>query len=408
MMMPGSETSYWLETMPPGRFPKLERSLRADAVIVGGGICGLSTAYLLKKSGLKVAVVEKDTIGAGTSGHTTGKITSQHGLAYGELMQRLGKKAARDYGQANQAALEEIRKIVVAENINCDWQYEDNYVFTAQKEQVGAFRREAAAAAEAGLPASFETSTPLPFNVAGAVRFSRQAAFHAGKYMAGLARGVNGGGSYVFERTRAIGIRDGGPGKVRTAGGMITAGHIIVATNVPTFPLIARGAYCAAEYPQKSYVIASRVPTKLRGMYISPDRMHYSILPVTSGKDRLLLIGGESHVPGTRFNSETRYQRLADYARQHFGVEQIDYRWSARDYLAYDDVPLVGQVYPWSQHLYTATAFRKWGLTNTMAAAMILSDRIRGKESPWAETFDTMRLSPIMSIPKVIKEKLVG
>jgi glycine/D-amino acid oxidase-like deaminating enzyme len=136
-------------------------------------------------------------------------------------------------------------------------------------------------------------------------------------------------------------------------------------------------------------------------MYISPDKGHYSILPVTDNGQKLLLIGGENHTPGLR-SSRPRYQRLANYAQEYFGLESTDYHWKGMDYLSYDDVPLIGKIYPWSKHLYTATGFMKWGLSTSMVAAIILRDTIQGQPNPWASTFNSMRTKPITSIPHTI------
>jgi glycine/D-amino acid oxidase-like deaminating enzyme len=141
-------------------------------------------------------------------------------------------------------------------------------------------------------------------------------------------------------------------------------------------------------------------------MYISTDKNEYSILPVSSGKDNLLLIGGEGHIRDFKFNKKTRARRLADYAHQRFGVQTIDYRWSAWDYQAYDNIPLVGKMYPWSKHLYIVSAFRKWGLSNSMVSAMILRDLIANQKNEWAEIYNPLRSSPIKSIPKVAKQYL--
>jgi glycine/D-amino acid oxidase-like deaminating enzyme len=404
--LPRDTKSYWMDTTEYPEYPPLEGEIEVDVTIIGAGITGLTTAYLLKKSGLRVAVIEKDTIGAGVSGHTTGKVTSQHNLIYDKLTKRLGKDTARIYGQANQSAISVIADIIKKESIDCDWHHEDSYVYTTDSSKLEQFKNEAAAAQECGLPASYETSSELPFSIAGAVKFTNQASFHIRKYLLGLASAINGDGSCIYEHSHVIGIHEGSPCRVSTREGKVLSKDIVVATNVPTFPLLARGTYCIAEYPKQSYIVAGRLKENFEGMYISPDKENYSILPVNYGKDRLLLIGGESHIPGTRLNTARRFQRLANYAEKNFGITSIEYKWSHRDYLGYDDMPLIGKLYPWSKHTYTATAFMKWGLTNGTMAATILSDLIQSKTNPLSITFNPHRITTVTSIPKVIGENL--
>ncbi len=405
LKLPGTEVSYWKSFYDKPLYPQLRVDLDIDAVIVGGGITGLTTAYLLKQSGLRVAVLEKNRIGSGTTGGTTGKVTSQHGLIYAELQKRLGQKTARIYGEANQTALERISQIIDQEKIDCGWERDDNYVYTADPKQIDKLRAEAKIAAELGLPASFETTLTLPFEVLGAVKFANQAKFNAQKYVLGLAKAVHGQGSYVFENSNVASFHDGRPAFVRTKTAKITCKDIIVATKMPAAPLAARFACAAWEYPTTSYIVAGWSDSRLKGMYISPDKKHYSILPISTGDKQLLLIGGEKHIPGLGSPAK-RHQRLANYAQEHFGISSIAYRWKAMDYLAYDDVPLIGKVYPWSKHLYTATGFHKWGLSTSMVAGTILHDLITGQENPWAATFNSIRLKPITSIPHAIAKFL--
>ncbi len=409
LKLPKDKDSYWREAYPAQNiYPALTKNLAVDVAIVGGGITGLTAAYLLKQSGLRVAVLEKATVGGGTTGRTTGKVTSQHNLIYAELQKQSGQAAAKVYGEANQAAIGQVEAIVQAEKIDCEWRRDDNYVFTADPEQVGSFKQEAKVAAELGLPATFETSVPLPFEVQGAVKFTNQAKINSQKYLLGLAQAVNGNGSYVFEHSNVTGIRDGTPGRVKTKKATVTATHIIVATNVPTMPLMARGTCCLLEYPKESYIVAGKLEKAVTGMYISPDEHEYSILPIEENGERRILIGGESHISGLRGSTNARYQRLADYAEKRFGVTTITHRWSDRDYLSYDNIPLVGKLYPWSKNLYVATAFMKWGLSNGTVAAMILHDLITGKDNSWAATFSSSRSKPIKSIPKIAAKYLTG
>lgn len=406
--MLSTEQSLWREAYQASLYPCLSGELEVDVVIVGAGITGLTAAYLLKQSGLTVAVLDKDSVGGGTTGRTTGKVTSQHSLIYNDLSKRLGKDKARLYGQINQAAIEQVAAIVKHEKLDCGWTRDDNYVYTTAKEQVKELQAEAAIAAELGLPASFETQPPLPFAAQGAVKFSNQAKIHSQQYVLGLAGVVEGAGSYVFEMSNVIGIRDGRTVRVRTKRGKVKASHAIVATNVPTMPLLARGSYCILEYPMESYIVAGRADKKITGMYISPDDTNYSILPFEHDGEQFLLVGGESHLSGLRGNKQARYDRLARYAEKHFGMKTVDFRWSDRDYLSYDGLPLVGKTYPWSKHIYVASAFRKWGLSNGTAAAKILHDRILGIENPAAKIFDPNRLSPIASIPRVAAQFITG
>jgi glycine/D-amino acid oxidase-like deaminating enzyme len=385
-------------------YPKLKDDIEVDVAVVGGGKTGVETAYNLSEAGLKVAVLEQYNLGAGTTGHTTGKVTSQHNLIYAKLVDHLGKKAAKLYAEANESAIKVIDEILNKEKIDTGWQRADNFVFTTQTDQVREFEREAKAAANLGLPASFVKRSDLPFPIAAAVKFANQAHFSAQKYIDGLAKKIVKKGGMIFENGAVKHFQDGDRPVIKTDHGSVTAKDVIVATNVPTKPLLARFSYCAYEYPQMSYIVAGKPKIKLKGMYISPDDEHYSLLPV----GETLLVGGENHIPAplTALTAKKRYQKLAEYGAKNFGIEKIDYRWKARDYIGYDGVPIVGKMYHWSKHLYVATGFKKWGLTNSTVAAMILRDTILGDVNPWAEIYDPHRPSLIKSIPYAVKEHL--
>lgn len=408
IQLPDNEAAYWHAAAKLPHYKPLLKNLAVDVAIVGGGITGLTAAYLLKRAGLKVAVLEKRTVGSGTTGRTTGKVTSQHNLFYHDLAKRLGDRTAHLYGAANQAGLRQVENIIKQAKIDCDWQRDDNYVYTASPKKAEKFYLESQTAQRIGLPASFVSSAPLPFHIEAAVKFTNQAKFNSQKYLGGLAKVIHGDGSFVFEHSNVIGIHDGEPCRVRTGQGRLSAKHIVVATNVPTLPLMARGAFCLLEYPTESYIVLGRTNGQLTGMYISPDKHHYSILPIKTNGQQLLLIGGESNVSGVRINKEKKYRKLAAYAAKHFGVNEILNKWSDRDYSTYDGPPLVGRMYPWSKHLYVASASRKWGLTNGTAAAMTLRDLITGQPNEWAVVFSPQRLKPITSFPRAAFKQIIS
>lgn len=403
--LPDAAKSLWREASPGRIYPSLKGEVYVDVVIVGGGITGITAGYLLKRRGLRVAVVEKDTIGGGTTGRTTGKVTSQHSLTYAELEKIAGSEHAQVYAEANQQAVVLVQKIIESEKIDCDWEQADNYVFTDDPDQRKRFRAEAEAAKKFGLPAELVTETPLPFKVQAAIKFAGQGKMTAQKYVQALAERIDGDECYVFEGSKVNYLQDGEPCFVSTRRGKVFARHCIVATNVPTLPLAARGGYCILEYPTESYIIAAPASGKLEGMYISPDKKHYSILPVRFGDQNYLLIGGGGHLSGLRISKRLRYERLVKYAEQYFGITNVTHKWADRDYIAYDKIPLIGPLYPWSKHMYVGSAFRKWGLSNGTVAAMILTDMITGKPNRWAETFSPQRTRPIKYIPQSVIEQ---
>lgn len=395
---PDNSDSYWLRDGTNVVYPSLHEDIEADVVIVGGGITGLTIAYVLKQTGRKVAVLERRTIAGGTTSGTTGKVTSQHGLAYAELVKHFGQQNMQHYADIYTTAMHDIESLITSEGMDCDWSQQDNYVYTTDKDRIRQFKNEAEIAVKLGLPASFETDLQLPFEVHGAVKFANQAQFDSNKYCHELAKRIDGDGSYVFEQSKATGFEDGAPARVKTKHGSVIAKQIIVATLVPTLPLIGRVTYGLFESPQTSYIVAGKTDSTLQGMYISPDQDHYSILPVRNGDEQYVLIGGEAHLPGIG-RAGPRHDKLARYAKQWFDVNDIEYRWGAMDYTAYDNLPLIGKLYPWSRYVYAASGFKKWGLSTSMVAAIILRDLINDTPTPVSHLFRTNRLSAPLALP---------
>jgi glycine/D-amino acid oxidase-like deaminating enzyme/nitrite reductase/ring-hydroxylating ferredoxin subunit len=387
--LPGRPASLWLETSSKSDYPRLEKAVTVDVAVVGGGIAGVTTALLLKEAGATVALVESGRVGTGVTGYTTAKVTSLHGLTYSKLVSSFGEDGARVYGEANQAGLERIARFVEELEIDCDFRRKPNYTYSELPEERGRIEEEVATAVRLGLPAAFTQTTDLPFAVAAAIRFDDQAEFHPHKYVLALAARIPGEGSHVFERSPVLGVDDGDPCVVETGAGSVTADQVVIATHMP---LLDRGLYFARVHPERSYVVAARLRGGApSGMYLSTESPAHSIRAHPFDGGELLLVGGESHKTGQRDSSE-RFRALARWAEARFDVEQIEYRWATQDNMPADGMPFVGRLWPLSGRLYTATGFRKWGLANGTAAAMILRDLILGRPNAWASTFDPQRL----------------
>jgi glycine/D-amino acid oxidase-like deaminating enzyme/nitrite reductase/ring-hydroxylating ferredoxin subunit len=390
-----------METAPSPGYPPLAEDIAVDVAVVGGGITGVTAALLLKQAGATVAVLEARSVGSGTTGYTTAKVTSLHRLVYSKLASTFGERGARVYGEANQAGLERIARFADELDIECDLRRKANYTYASHESELGDVEQEAELAARLGLPATFTTDLDLPYEVAGAVRFEDQAEFHPRRYVLGLAAHVTGDGSRLFEHTRVQSVDQGDPCRLLANGREVEARHVIVATGMP---ILDRGLYFARQTPHRSYCVAVRVRGQApQGMYISAGDPTRSIRSHPVGGGELVLIGGEGHKPGTG-DPAASYRRLEDWARRHFDVESVAYRWASQDYMPADGMPYVGRLWPFSDRVLTATGFRKWGLANGTAAAMMLCDRILGTENPWASTFDSTRVKPLAAAPAIAKE----
>ena len=400
----GEPRSLWVATAGTTDYPVLRGDLSVDVAVIGAGVAGLTAALALKRAGQNVAVIETARVGTGVTGHTTGKVTSLHRLAYTELARRHGNGTARTYGQANHAAIEHVAQLVVSEGIDCDFRRVANYTYAESDGTLDLVRAEASLAARLGLPAAFTTEVPLPFAVKGAVRFDGQAQIHAVKYLHGLARSVNGEGSFVFEETRAQHVRDGSPVVVNTENGTVRARNVIVATNVPWG---GQGLFYLRSHPHRSYLVAGRVDTPpLDATFISVDEPMRSILTARVNGANYVLAGGEGHRVSEPGDTAARYRRLAAYARDRLGVDKVAYRWSTQDGMPLDGLPYVGRMSPNSKHVYVITGLRKWGLSNGTAAALMLTDTLTGRENPWAPVFNSNRITPVASAGRFMKENL--
>jgi len=391
-------TSFWVDTGPPQpERPALDEHVRADVAVIGGGIVGVTTALLLQEAGARVVLLERNRIGCGVTGYTTAKVTSQHGMIYSRLRSTFGASRARDYGDANEAALAWIAGRVERDGIDCDFRRKAAYAYvTSNRAQA---EEEAQAAAAAGLPAAFTEATPLPYAVAGAVRFDDQAEFHVRKYLLALAGRLEGG---VYERSHAVEVDTDENCVVKTPGGRVTADRVVVATH---YPFLDRSLAFVRVHPERSYAIVCRIAgSPPDGMFISGDTPTRSVRAVPRDGDELLLVGGEGHRTGSGGDTEERYRRLERFAREHWDVERVEYRWSAQDGSTIDSVPYVGRLTPRSDRVLMATGFAKWGMTGGTAAALILADLLAGRDNPWASLFDPYRFNARASVPRLIKE----
>ena len=362
--------SLWKQTVSLPTFPPLGQDIQTDVLIIGGGMAGLLCAYLLTRDGVDCTLIEAGRLCGGVTGNTTAKITSQHGLIYDKLTREFGAETARMYLRANEEALAQYHAL--SRSIPCDFEERDSFVYST--DDLRPIERELDALERMGFDAVFAKDLPLPTAVTGAVRFPRQAQFHPLKFIGGILPGLR-----IYEHTKA---REFVGTTVLTGHGKIKAQKIIVATH---FPLLNRhGAYFLKLYQQRSYVLALEGAADVDGMYV--DRAEQGLSFRNHGG--MLLLGGGSHRTGKQGGG---WETLSAFAKTHYPQAREVGRWATQDCMTLDGVPYVGQYSGRAKGLYVATGFNKWGMTSSMAAAMVLRDVVQERKNPYEALFSPSR-----------------
>lgn len=393
--------SFWIATTPKTNYPSILKNLEIDVVVIGGGIVGITSAYLLKQQGKKVALIEAKKIIEGVTGHTTGKITSLHDLIYKHLIHTFGKENALIYANGQEAGLKLIESLIKENKIDCDFTKAAAYTYTNDEKQLENIEKEVDAAKDLGLPASFVINTDLPFSIKGAVCFRNQAHFHPRKYLLALAKLIEGNGSYIFENTRVLDAKEESLCEVITDKGNIKTKDIIVATH---YPILNKGMpYVPSITPKRSYALEIEIKEKVpKGMYINIESPFFSVRPAKKGLKEVLIITGEEHKTGQADNTKDYYLKLEKTARKKFNIKSVNYKWSTQDNYTIDRVPYIGKYNKGSKHLFTATGFGGWGMTSGTLSAIILSDIILGRSNPFANFFDKDSRSSLKSVKNFI------
>ena len=362
--------SIWTRTAEPPQFAPLDGDLKTDVLVIGGGLAGLLCAYWLDRAGVDCALVEADRLCGGATGNTTAKLTFQHGLIYSKLLREFGPEKARLYLEANRGALGKYREL--CRGIDCDFEERDACVYALTDRRK--LDRELEALSRLGFPAEYVETPALPMPTAGTVKFSKQAQFHPLKFAAAIAKGLR-----IFERTKVLEL---GPGTAVTNHGTVTAEKIVVATHFPV--LNKHGAYFLKLYQHRSYVLALENAPAVGGMYVDEGEKGLSFRDCGD----CLLLGGGGRRTGKKGGG---WRELEEFAKQHYPQARVAARWAAQDCMTLDGVPYAGLYSRGTEGLYAATGFNKWGMTSSMAAALLLADLVRGRENPYAELFGPSR-----------------
>ena len=373
--------TLWSDTSEKLSFDRLCEDIRCDVLVVGGGMAGLLCAYMLSSAGVDCVLAEAKRICGGITKGTTAKITSQHGLIYHKLIKRFGEDGARAYYRSNERALEEYRRL--CRDIDCDFEEKDNYIYSLNGTAV--LERELEALQKIGASAHYVKDLPLPFQTSGAVMLPHQAQFHPLKF----AHGIAGRGLRIYENTK---VRELGEGVALTDSGKIKAKKIIIATHFPV--LNKHGMYFAKLHQHRSYALGLVGTARTEGdfgMYLDEAENGLSFRK----HGDVLIFGGGGHRTGERGGG---FGVLESFAGKYYPNAEIKYKWAAQDCISLDGVPYIGEYSSKTEGLYVATGFNKWGMSSSMVAATVLTDKILGRKNADAYIFSPSRsmLHPLL------------
>ncbi|UJL48273.1 FAD-dependent oxidoreductase [Virgibacillus sp. NKC19-16] len=389
--LPESPKSYWKDSVDLPDFPQLKEDLEVDVVIVGGGLTGITTAYLLANEGFKVALLEANKLLNGTTGHTTAKITAQHGLIYDEFIQNIGESKARLYYEASTKALNFIKETVNEQNIDCDFIEQDAYLYATTEKYARKLENEARAYEKLGIDGEMVDSIPFNIDIKKGLVMKKQAQFNPLKYLANLVQGIVDKGGQIFENTTCVNVETGKHPKVLTHNKKsVTGNYVIACSHFPFYE--GMGLYSARMHADRSYILAVKTKEDYPGgMYVSADDPVRSLRSVTINGEEMVLVVGESHQTGQGMDTMEHYKALESFSQNVFEVDKILYRWSAQDLVTQDKVPFIGAITSNQPNIMVATGFRKWGMTNGTVAALLFRSRILGRSNDYDKLFAPSR-----------------
>jgi glycine/D-amino acid oxidase-like deaminating enzyme/nitrite reductase/ring-hydroxylating ferredoxin subunit len=411
----GHTTSVWMGTTEVPQFQPLTQDVRANVCIVGAGIAGMTTAYLLARAGRAVVLIDDGPIGGGETSRTTAHLTAALDDRYYNIAKLHGDEGARLAAESHMSAIHRIETIASMEDIDCDFQRVEGYLFLGGNDQRKELERELEATHRAGInDTQLVDRIPFDFWDSGpALRFPRQATFHPIKYLKGLARAILRDGGKIYTGVHAEKIEDGEPARVTTSEGyVIGADNVVMCTNTPVNDWLIIHSKQAA---YRTFAIGAQIPrgSVPHGLYWdTPHPYHY--VRIQQGEDSagreldhdILIVGGEDHKTGQANDADERFLRLEQWTRERFPmIGSVQYRWSGQvmepvDYMAY-----IGRNPGGDEHIYIATGDSGNGMTHGTIAGIILNELIQGRKHQWAKLYDPSRVK-LRATPEYLKENI--
>jgi glycine/D-amino acid oxidase-like deaminating enzyme/nitrite reductase/ring-hydroxylating ferredoxin subunit len=405
----GKNNSIWMTTADVPQYPALTEDLNTNVCVIGAGIAGMTTAYLLAREGKSVVVLDDGPIAGGESGRTTAHLVNALDDRYFEIERIHGEKGARLAAQSHTDAVKKIEDIVAEENIDCDFSRLDGYLFMPPGGEIEYLERELEAIHRAGLTnvRLIDRAPIRDYNTGAALLFPGQAQFHPVKYLDALARAIERNGGRLFTRTHVEKVEGGKDAIITARGGRTVRAHsAVVATNTPVNDWLA---IHTKQAPYRTYVIGALVPKNSvpRALYWDTfDPYHYVRLQPLSAAHDVLIVGGEDHKTGQAHDTDERFDRLESWARQLFPmIEFVEFHWSGQIMEPVDGLAYIGRNPLDRDNVFIATGDSGNGMTHGTIAGMLITDLIQGRDNEWEKLYDPTR-KPLRAIAEYAKENI--
>jgi glycine/D-amino acid oxidase-like deaminating enzyme/nitrite reductase/ring-hydroxylating ferredoxin subunit len=395
--------SLWRATHELRRFTPVSRDFDIDVAIAGGGISALTAAVVLARAGRRVAVLERDAIASGETGHTTAHLTEAVDCRYRTIAKDFGEDSARLVAESSRTAIDWIERIGATDGRDVGFARVPGFLYTEHRFDIETLAEELDAAHRAGCAVAWVDEVPLPFKTFGGIRWNHQAQIHATAYLEALLDEALKSGVRIFDQTRVIDVSDGEPCRVTTDHGEIRARDVFVAAHVPVNNRVLLLTKIAA---YRSYAIAADGASSfLPGLFWDTADPYHYIRRAMIGPRSYVIVGGEDHRTGEDGDTEHHFDRLRTYARERFGVAQETFRWSGQIIEPVDGLPYIG-LNAGSGHVYVATGYAGNGMTFGTLAGLIVSEQVLGHANPYAELYKATRVKPIAAAADYIAENV--
>ena len=387
--------SYWLENYRKTKIPKLAFKRKVDILIIGAGITGISTAYMLKDLGKEITLLDAKEVAGGVTAYTTAKVSVLHNTLFSDIKKYHGIHKTYLYLQSQIEAANKIKEIIETERIDCEYKQENAYVYATTDAELRKLEKEWNLLKEIDKSVELVDEIPLPINIKKAIKYRDNAVFHPLKYCHALVKILLKNGVNIHENAPVVNIDDFEKCYVAELenGEKIISETLIIATHYPIKKF--SGLYFTKLVQDRSYAVAFKTKQAIPGMYINindPIRSYRNI------NNQTMILGGGSHHAGDEPKID-HYQELAKAVKAYDPKAKIINTWGTEDCMSVDHLPFIGQYSFLSPKCYVATGFGKWGMTNSHVAALAIKRDIMGIENPYRELYNPTRFSQMRGFP---------